>query len=73
MPEDKSYFSNDFVSREKELPQAGFERAMFCVLGRHFTNLATKGSSAGQAESLNVMQGQRHLFPDKQGQYMYME
>ena len=29
--------------------------------------LSHRGSSAGQAESLNVIQGQRYLFPDKQG------
>ena len=29
--------------------------------------LSHRGSSAGQAESLNVFQGQRRLFPDKQG------
>ena len=37
--------------------------------------LSHRGSSAGQAKSLNVIQGQRHLFPDKWGnsfQYMYM-
>ena len=31
--------------------------------------LSHRGSSAGQAESLNVMQGQMRLFPDK---HMYL-
>ena len=40
--------------------------------------LSHRGSSAGQAKSLNIMQGQMRLFPDKQGYsisvytYMYM-
>ncbi len=29
--------------------------------------LSQRGSSVGQAESLSVIQGQRRLFPDKQG------
>ena len=34
---------NSFFSREKEeLLQAGLEPTTFCVLGRHFTNWATK-------------------------------
>ena len=34
MPEDNSLF----LKRKNELPQAGFESAMFCVLGRCSTN-----------------------------------
>ena len=33
-PEDNSFF----LKRKNELPQAGFEPATFCVLGRHSTN-----------------------------------
>ena len=54
-----------FFSREKEeLTQAGLKPAMFCIPGRRSTN---RGSPAGQAKSLNVMQRQSCLFPDKQG------
>ena len=44
-----------FPKRREELPQVGFEPTTFCVLG----------GSSGQAKSLNVIQGQKHLFPDK--------
>ena len=59
-----------FFPREKEeLPQAGYEPVTFCILGRVADALPTEPlrQLSWQAESLNVMQGQRHLFPDKQG------
>ena len=54
--------NSSFFRREKELPQVGFEPATFCVLG-------------WTSRIFNVIQGQRCLFPDKQGnsiQFMYI-
>ena len=55
-----------FFSRKNELPQAGFEPMMSCVLGDTL-QLSHRGSSAGQAESLKFMQGKGCLSPDGQG------
>ena len=60
---------------KEELPQVGLEPVTFCVTRQTLYQLSHRGSSAGQAESLNVIQRQRHLFPDKQGnsfQYLYV-
>ena len=42
------YKDNSFFSREKELPQAGFEPAMFCVLGGCSTNQAIEAAQLGR-------------------------
>ena len=44
-----------FPREKEELPQAGFEPTMFCVPQADALTEPHRGSSAGQAESLNVL------------------
>ena len=63
MPEDNSLFL-----KRKRRAASGRTRTHDVLHTRQtFYQLSHRGSSAGQAESLNVMQRQSHLFPDKQG------
>ena len=62
MSENRSFFS-----REKLAASGGTQTHDILLTMQMLYQLSHRGSSAGQAESLNVMQGQRHLLPVTQG------
>ena len=66
MRQKQIHLKTTFSSRAKkeELPQVQKTCDILCTR-QTFNQLSHRGSSAGQAKSLNVMQGQRHLSPDK--------
>ena len=63
-PKDNSSF---FPKRKRRAASGGIQTCDILCARQMFYQLSHRGSSAGQAESLNVIQGQRRLFPDKQG------
>ena len=62
-PEDNS----PFLKRKRRAASGGIRTRDILSTRQTLSQLSHQGSLAGQAESLNVMQGQRCLFPDKQG------
>ena len=53
--------------RKRRVASGGIQTCDVLRTRQTLYQLSHQGSSAGQAESLNVIQGQRHLFSDKQG------
>ena len=60
VPEDNSFFSEE--KKKSGIPTRDVLRTRLTLY-----QLSHRGNSVGQAESLNVIQGQSRLFPDKQG------
>ena len=63
-PKDNSSF---FPKRKRRATSGGIQTCNILRARQTLYQLSHRGSSAGQAEPLNVIQGQRCLFPDKQG------
>ena len=63
MPEDNSLF----LKRKRRAASGGTRTHDVLHTRQMLYQLSHRGSSAGQAESLNVVQRQSRLFPDKQG------
>ena len=63
MPEDNSLF----LKRKRRAASDGTRTRDVLHTRQTLYQLSHQCSSAGQAESLNVMQRQSRLFPDKQG------
>ena len=62
--EDNSFFSQE---REQSCLRQRIQTCSALRTRQMLYQLSHRGSSAGQAESLNVIQGQRRLSPDEQG------
>ena len=62
-PKDNSFFPK----RKRRAASGRIQPCDILCTKQMLYQLSHQGSSAGQAESLNVMQGQMCLFPDKQG------
>ena len=56
-----------FPKRKRKASSGGTRTRDILCTRQTLYQLSHRGSSAGEAESLNVIQGQRRLFPDKQG------
>ena len=62
-PEDNSFF----LKRKRRAASGGTQTCDVLHTRQTLYQLSHRGSSAGQAKSLNVMQRQSRLSPDKQG------
>ena len=59
--------NSHFLKRKRRAASGGIQTRDILCTRQKLYQLSYRGSSAGQAESLNVMQRQRRLSPDKQG------